>query len=69
MEDQAGPSTMPKHERGKLLKSGEKQMILHCFNTLSGRNPGVAIEDIEKESGDLLYVAATSVHCTRMELQ
>jgi hypothetical protein len=40
MEDQAVPSTMPKHERGKPLKSGEKQLIFHCFHTLSGSESG-----------------------------
>jgi hypothetical protein len=40
MEDQVGSSNVPKHKRGNPLKSGEKQMILHCFNTLSGSELG-----------------------------
>jgi hypothetical protein len=69
MEDQAGPSNMLKHERGELLKSGETQMTLHYLNPLSGQNPEVVITDFEKQTGDLVDVAATSVQCTRMEFQ
>jgi hypothetical protein len=36
MEDQVGPLTVPKRRIGKHLKFGERQMILHCFNTLCG---------------------------------
>jgi hypothetical protein len=38
-----------RNKRGKPLKNGEKHMTVHCFDALSGRNPGVATEDIERD--------------------
>jgi hypothetical protein len=36
MKDQVGPSVMQKHKKGKIIENGKKQLILHCFNALSG---------------------------------
>lgn len=69
MDRKAGTSKVFKHKQGKPLKSGQKEMILYCFNKLSEKCPNAKVKSIEKDVSDLLGVSATSVHSVRNEFK
>lgn len=56
-----------KRKRGKVLHSGEKQMVVNIYNYLKGKNPGKPVQWIADETAAAVGVSSTTVFATRRE--
>jgi hypothetical protein len=62
-----GTSSVVKHKKEKLLRSGQRVFVLNIFNKFRETNPGLAVEQIEKLTGEICVVSASTVHSLRTE--
>ena len=67
MADEAGPSTVVKHKHGKLLRSGEKCVILNVFNSLIKQHPTQTVIYVMKVTSETCGVSKHSVRNMRKE--
>lgn len=54
--------SVQKHKKGKIIRSGERQLILNVFNSLKTENPDISISDISKSVAEHTGVGVASVY-------
>jgi hypothetical protein len=51
------------------VKSGQRVFVLNIFNKLSETNPGLAVKQVEKLTGEFSVMSASTVHNVRTEFK
>ena len=69
MADNLNVPAVKKHPKGKLLKSGEKQIVLNIFNSLMKKHLTMPVNDIIKLTNECTDVSQWSVRDIREELK